>query len=57
MTKSKSEVASGLAVNQFEFRQGKGTIETVEEVLRIAAEVAKGVARDRHLCILVTRER
>lgn len=40
------QVASGLVVNQFGFRQGKGTFEAIEEMLRIAAEAAKGVARD-----------
>lgn len=44
-----------LAPNQFGFRKGRSTFDSVEEVLRYAAYAARGgVVQDRHLCVLVT---
>lgn len=38
---------------QYDFRLGKTTIDTIRPVLNVAADAAKGVTQDRHLCVLV----
>lgn len=43
-----------LAPNQYEFRRSRNTLEAMEEVLRYAAHVARGMVQDRDLCVLVT---
>lgn len=43
-----------LSDNQYGFRQGRGTIQAIEEVLSMADAVASGPTQDRDLLLLVT---
>lgn len=47
-------INGALAPNQFGFRSGRGTNNAIQRVLDVAAEAARGVTQDRHLCVLVT---
>lgn len=48
------QVTIGLAPNHFGFHPSRGTIKTIEVVLGLATDGAKGMFQDRHLCVLVT---
>lgn len=42
-----------LSNNQYDFRQGRGTIQTIEEVLSLTGAATSGPTQDRDLLLLV----
>lgn len=47
-------VTCSLSPNQYGFRHGTGTADAIKAIMAIADDAAKGVVKNRHLCVLVT---
>lgn len=49
-------ITGGLSPKQIGFRHGTGAADAIDAILNIAKDAAKGVVRDKHLCVLVTHD-